>query len=304
MLKELFTKRYMESLGFYRHFYDDVCKYGSEDNPGKVFYFIPGISGTPGQIRFSFPSFFKRYGTDFYMHCCHLDEFSARCPIWEKYKVENIDKKRRVITDDLKQLSGRYGEVVVIASSNGFYDFVHAYDGLRKAGIAGNLKLLWVACAPDSFLESAWETVFFPLNGFVHNSYRWFAYPNHQLLRFLNPETTTKFKWRYQHQGKTIYKADLENRFVCFNLYWDYVSIDCFNAMLRHALRDFSGIMDIETHVLVASNDGFWQGRGEDQVKAIVGKYVKVGSLLFKDASHLWVASPENICELLDCLSE
>jgi len=304
MFKDLFMKRYMESLGFYKHFYGDISQYGSEDNPAKVFYFIPGISGTPGQVRFGFPSFFKRYGSNIYVRCCHIDEFSATRPIWEKYTLENTSKKRRAIIDDLKQLVERHGEVVIIVSSNGFYDLVNAYDGLKKAGVSGSLKLLWVACAPDSFLETVWENIFFPLNGFVHNSHRWLAYPNHQLLRFLNPEASTKFKWRYQRQGKTIYKIDLESRFVCFNLYWDYVSIDCFNAVLKHAVRNFSGAIDIETHVLVASNDGFWQGRGHDEVKDVIGRYVNADSVLFKNASHLWVASPENISELIDCLSE
>lgn len=303
MFKELFTNRYMESLGFYKLFFDDISEYGNEDNPRKVFYFIPGISGTPGQIRFGFPSLFNRYGANIYVRCCHVDEFSAMRPIWEKYTVENINKNRRVIIDDLKQLVDRHGEVVVIASSNGFYDLVHAYDGLKDAGVTASLKLLWIACAPDYFLGSKWETVFFPLNGFVHNSYRWFAYPNHQLLCFLNPETSTKFKWRYQRQSKTIYKIDLESRFICFNIYWDYVSIDCFNAMLEHAVKGFSGTMDIETHVLVAGRDGFWQGRSHDEIRDVIGRYVDADSVLFKNASHLWVASPENCCELIDCLS-
>lgn len=302
MLQDLFKKRYIESLGFYKHFYDDFYQYGSEDNPSEVFYFIPGISGTPGQVRFGFPSFFKRYGSDYYIRCCHLEDFSATQPIWEKYTVENVDKKRRVIIDDLKKLVERHNRVVVVVSSNGFYDFVHAYDEIKSEGVSKNLKLLWVACAPDNFLKSPWESLFFPLNGHVHNSCRWFAYPNHQLLGFLNPETSTKFKWRYREQSKTIYKIDLESRFICFNLYWDYISIDCFNAMLKHALRNFSTPMDIETHVLVARDDGFWQGRNQDEIRNVIGKYVDAESVLFKNSSHLWVASPENLSELLDCL--
>ena len=51
MFQKLFKRRYLESLRFYKHFYDDIYEYGSRDDPTKVFYFIPGISGVPGQVR-------------------------------------------------------------------------------------------------------------------------------------------------------------------------------------------------------------------------------------------------------------
>ena len=77
MLQQHFKSRYFESLGFYKHFYDDIWQYGSEENPDKVFYFIPGINGTPGQIRFALPSIFKQYGPNIYIKCCYLEEFSS-----------------------------------------------------------------------------------------------------------------------------------------------------------------------------------------------------------------------------------
>ena len=113
--------------------------------------------------------------------------------------------------------------------------------GLNDASAAARVKLLWGACAPDRFAETPWEGVFFRLNGFVHGGHRWFAYPNHNLLRFLNPETATSYSWRHERQRKTFYKVDLESRFVCLNLYWDYISIGCFNAMIEHLTRGADG---------------------------------------------------------------
>jgi hypothetical protein len=88
-----------------------------------------------------------------------------------------------------------HDEVTVIASSNGFYDFIHAYDELNDARAGKRLTLLWGTCAPDRFEEPVREPIFYRMNGFVHNGRRWMAFPNHNLLRFVNPETTTTFRW-------------------------------------------------------------------------------------------------------------
>ena len=198
----------------------------------------------------------------------------------------------------------RYGEVVVIVSSNGFYDFVAAWRAMNDASAAPRLTLLWGACAPDRFAELRWETLFFGLNGFTVIGHRWFAYPNHNLLRFINPEMSTSVTWRYEALRRTFYKIDLESRFVCFNLYWDYVSIGCFNAMLEHVATSAGGLLPIETHVLVAANDGFWQGRGEAEVRAVIGRHVVPKTVMLKNASHLWVATPEHATALLQRLED
>ena len=132
-LRKLFKRRYFESLEFYKHFYDDISEYGNKENPSKVFYFVPGINGVPGQIRFVLPSLYRRYGRDIYIRCCFLPEFSATKPIWEKYTIENMDRKRATIVADISALLSAYGDVTVVASSSGFYDFVHAYDALSDA---------------------------------------------------------------------------------------------------------------------------------------------------------------------------
>ena len=97
---------------------------------------------------------------------------------------------------------------------------------------------------------------------------------------------------------------DLESRFVCFNLYWDYLSVDCINEMMDHALRNVRGPMDIEAHVLVGTNDGYWQGRSSNEIAAAIGKYVSPRSITLKNTSHLWVVVPENVSELLDRLED
>ena len=299
MFQELFKRRYLESLTFYKQYYDDIYEYGNRDDPTKVFYFIPGISGVPGQVRFILPSLTRGYGAEIYVRCCHHPAFSATVPVWDKYTTANVDEKRRVIVEDLGNLLARYGEVTVIVSSNGFFDFVSAWQAMNDASAAKRLKLLWGACAPDRFGESRWEGMFFYFNGLAVNGHKWFAYPNHNLIRWINPELTTNVTWRHEALPKTFYKIDLESRFVCFNLYWDYVSIGCFNEMLEHLVKDAGRRLPIETHVLVAANDGFWQGRSEAEVREVISRYVVPKTVMFKNASHLWVATPEHATALL-----
>jgi hypothetical protein len=304
MFQELFKRRYLESLKFYKHFYDDIYEYGVRDNPTKVFYFIPGISGVPGQVRFILPSLYHAHGAEIYVRCCHHPAFSATQPIWDKYSTANVDGKKRVIIKDLRELLLSYDEVVVIVSSNGFYDFVSAWWAMNDASAAKRLKLLWGACAPDHFEASRWEDLFFHLNGFAMNGHRWFAYPNHNLIRFINPETTTSFTWKYEALRKTFYKIDIESRFVCFNLYWAYISIGCFNEMLEHLVNGANRLLPIETHVLVAANDGYWQNRGEAEVREVIGRYVAAKTVTVRNASHLWVVTPENATALLRRLED
>jgi hypothetical protein len=302
MFQDVFKQRYLDSLDFYQQYYDDIFEYGVRDDPAKVFYFIPGINGVPGQVRFALPGMFRAYGERIHVRCCYHPGFSATVPVWNKYTPQNIAAKSQVIVDDLTELLTAYGEVVVIVSSSGFYDFVFAWDAMNDPSAAKRLKLLWVACAPDRFEETRWENLFFRINGHVVNGHRWFAYPNHNLLGFINPETTSSFRWKHHPLRKIFYKIDLESRFVCFRMYWDYTSISCFNEILDHLTDDTRPLLPIETHVLVAANDGFWQGKGRAEVNAVISRYVTPTTVMFKDASHLWVATPENVTALLQCL--
>jgi hypothetical protein len=294
-----FRERYLESLGYYKHFYDDVALYGDERAAERMLYFVPGINGTPGQIRFLFPSFARLYGQDFAVKALYLPEFGARRPIWEKYTLENVDKKRVQIIADLKELLKRRERVTVLCSSNGFYDFVSALCAWGDRDASSRLDLVWGPCAPDWFIETFWEKVFYPLNGFTVNGWRWFAYPNHNLLKALNPETTTRFAWRHGRQGKVFFKNDLESRFIATGLQWDYISFGCFNAMLRHVLAGVTGPLSIKARVLVPMQDGFWQGRGVGEIRKVLDKYLTSYDVVYKNASHLWVVAPENVTETM-----
>jgi hypothetical protein len=304
MLTELFRERYLQSLRSYRHFYDDVHEYGNPRTASQTFYFLPGINGTPGQIRFIFPSLYRIFGHELYVRCCHLPEFSAQRPIWEKYTPENVDAKRDVIVSDLTELLEAHGAVTVIASSNGFYDFLYAYETLKGKLPDAPLRVLWGACAPDRFEQTAWEPVFFPLNGFVWRGHRWIAVPNHNWLRVFNPETAVTHRWRHGDQRKLFFKTDLESRFRCLGLYWDYISVSCFNETLAHAVGRLREPIDLETHALVAARDGYWQGRTRREIRALLGRYIRQPHITFKNASHLWVVTPENVSEVLHKLND
>jgi hypothetical protein len=128
-----FQRTYLASLRQYQHFYDDFSEYGHAGSARHAFYFIPGINGTPGQIRFAFPSLIKRFGRDLYIRGCFLPEFSALRPMWEKYTIANVLKKRAQISRDLEEMLGRFSRVNVLVSSNGLYDFVAIWNCLPVA---------------------------------------------------------------------------------------------------------------------------------------------------------------------------
>ena len=133
MLAELFKREYLASLGCFALFYDDFAEYGDRDAP-LAFYFVPGIDGVPGQVRFALPMLLRTVGPHIYVRSLHLEEFSAKRPIWEKFTPANVDKKRERIVADLDRLAGRHEKLFVMCSSSGFYDFLSAYGELSAAG--------------------------------------------------------------------------------------------------------------------------------------------------------------------------
>ena len=89
MSLEKFIDSYEKSLKTdYRYFYDDFDEYGNRD-ASHAFYFIEGIGGVPGQIRFALPSLIRYFGTNIYIKSLHLKEFSSQEFIWNKYTLEN-----------------------------------------------------------------------------------------------------------------------------------------------------------------------------------------------------------------------
>ncbi len=299
MLVELFQKRYLSNLNEnYSLFYDDFHEYGNRATAKQAIYFIPGLNGVPGQVRFAMPAIKKIFGKDVYIKCLYLDEFSAKKPIWEKYSLENVEKKAATILADLTNILRDFDDVIIFASSSGFYDFANAY-GKGVDAFKDRLKLFWVACAPPQFKAVRWQSLFYKVNGFEHQGYAWVAFPNMDFLRFIHSETSTKFKWKTQQGSKSLFKVDLESRFRCGNSLWFYASIDCFNACLAHAVRDQDFPLDVETYILAANNDGYWDRAPQDVMSAILHRYVKSPKILFKKTSHLWVAIPNNIVDLL-----
>lgn len=295
----LFRERYLRSLDDYRFFYDDLAVIGDPAEAEHVFYFVPGINGTPGQIRFVLPSLFRVFGRRIHVRALHLPEFSCRRPTWMKYTLANVDRRLDRLEADLLHLLAGHDRVTVIASSNGFYDFAAAAGRLPPATVRDRLHLIWGACAPDHFEPTAWERVFYPLNGFEYEGHRWFAYPNHNAFRGVNPEAGHAHAWCEGRQRRRFRKADLESRFHLLGLEWDYISPSQLGAATRHVVRRISGPLPCPTYALVAADDGYWQGTPPDLVERTIRRYAPAATIRFQPASHLWVVTPTYVTTLL-----
>ncbi len=302
-LSDLFRRRYLDSLDDYKSFYDDLASYGNPAGGGDVFYFVPGFNGVPGQVRFALPSLTRLFGGDFHLRSLHHPAFSAREPIWDKYTPENVAAKRRQLVRDLTALCEMHDEVSVLASSSGFYDFLSAYHRFSEE-VRSKLRLIWIACAPDWAESSPWEPVFYKLNGFESGGFSWFCYPNHNALKFINNECSTDKKWRLGSQKKTFFKNDLESRFVVGGLLWDCVSIGCYNWHTATHIEHSSSPIDIPAIVMVATEDGYWQGKGRDEVERVVRRYLSDAEILYRPATHLWVTVPEHITDAFQALGD
>lgn len=297
-LRSYFEQRYMQSLGEWRFYYDDLHEYGNPEKAEYVFYFIPGLNGVPGQLRFALPAFGRVFGSRFYIRGLHMYEYAADRPVWEKYTETNLLKRREVIRNDLSELVGRYGRVHVLASSTGFYEFAAAFSEFPPA-LRRFLTLLWVAAAPDSFTPSRWEAVFEPLSGIDRNGCRWIALPNHNAFSFLNPEAGSTFRWRTQSGARTLYKDNLESRFRAFGMSWAYFSRERTNWVMQDCVGRVKAPMEIDAFILTGTNDGYWQGMSPSEMKSVIDRYLSNPRYIWKKASHLWVTVPENVCELL-----
>lgn len=294
-----FKDHYLQSLQDYKSFYDDVHEYGNPDKAQRAFYFIPGFNGVAGQIRFAIPSFTARYGCNFYIRSLHLDEFSAHKPTWDKYNAENIDKKHQKIIVDLSELSERFDNISIIASSSGFYDFIAVADQIPESVMA-KLRLAWVACAPDCSERSVWEPVFYRMNGFDYHSDQWFAYPNHNWIKCINRECSANKKWQYGRQKKIFYKYDLESRFYLGGVLWAYVSITRYNWIIQYNIEKAGFPIDTPCVVLVAEKDGYWYGKSKQEIQTVINRYLSSSKTLFRNTTHLWVTVPQNITAVLE----
>lgn len=300
---QLFTKKFIKAYqtsitSDYRYYYDDFSEYGNRD-ADTALYFIEGINGTPGQIRFALPSIIKKYGTDIFIKCLYLPEFSSKSFIWEKYTTENLERKKTQLINDLNTLARRHSKLKILVSSNGLYDFMYAYGQLDK-NVIDKAVLFWVSVAPDRFISSKCEKIFYRLNGFMHQGDKWFAAPNHNILKLFNPETTMWHNWKYKGIKKKWTKTDLELRFKCFGIFWDFVSVDRFNHLLSYLRNGATFPITIPSYILAATADGYWQGRPSSEIQNLIDQFFVDKQVLYKKASHLWVLSPENLTELVN----
>jgi hypothetical protein len=291
---EHFRRAYLQSLGHHRQFYDDFSEYGRSDGARCAFYFIPGINGTPGQIRFALPSLLQRFGREIYLRACYLPEFSSNRPVWEKYSGDNVLKKRAQVARDLEHMLAEFPHVYVVASSNGFYDLVAAWDRL-PAGASRRLTLLWVACAPDQFETSPWVERFYRWTGFQHEGFPWAAVPNGNWLCWMNSESSTLLRWRRGRERRTFFKADIESRFRVAGICWAYVSPECFNHSLESVTQAHSRPLDVATFVLAGSRDGYWHGQPPGALQKTLDRYLVRKVIVIRPASHLWVVTPDHL---------
>lgn len=293
-----FLAAYHRSLSDYRFFYDDVAEIGNPDLAEHAFYFVPGISGSPGQMRFALPSLLRTFGPRLYMKGLDAPAFSAALPIWDKYTIPNTEAKLEQLRDDLATLLRRFERLVVVCSSNGMYDFLAAASAFVPGELESRIQLVWVSCAPDRYSPTIWERVFFPVNGIVVNGHPWFAYPNHDLLRALNPETTNFFYWREGHQQRLFDKLDLESRFACLGFDWDYISTSQLGEVARHVISQIDRSWGGPVETLIAANDGYWQGVPRAFVLEVIRRYVPRARCVFRAGSHAGVITPTNLTEL------
>jgi hypothetical protein len=290
MFQALFRNAYLSALGEHHAHYDDLDEYGSAARARTVFYFVPGINGTPGQIR----SLVHRYGPDIHIKCLNLPAFSSRRPIWEKYLPHHIAERQSQLRADLQALTAAHPKVYAIVSSNGFYDFAAAVGDL-PAATRDRLRVLWISCAPDFFHESRWIDVFARISGFEYEGALWAAVPNHNWLRAFNPETVSELAWRDGNVRRRLYKTDLESRFRLAGMHWAFTSPDCFNRMLQGMIARISAPLTMPTYALYGTRDGYWYGHPPDAVERILHRYTTRFELLKRPASHLWVIAPDNL---------
>ncbi|RWX45546.1 hypothetical protein H206_02662 [Candidatus Electrothrix aarhusensis] len=299
---QLYTKKFVTACttslrNDYRQFYDDFFEYGNR-SAETALYFIPGINGVPGQIRFALPSLMKRYGTDIYVRCLNVPEFSSKAFIWEKYIPANMDRKRAQIVSDLNELGETYKHVKIIVSSNGIYDFMFALSGVDQC-LLEKAVLFWVSVAPDSFEPTQWEKLFYRINGFQEGGHRWFAVPNSNMLKMLNPEVSVWHQWKRGGIQKKWTKTDIEFRFRCFGMLWMYISISGFNHILEYMRKDADFPIRIKSYILAATEDGYWQGKPESAITKLIDRYFVNREVLYRKVSHLWVLDPDNLDDLL-----
>jgi len=219
MMKAYFKRKYLHELLQHEQPYysNDPIEVGDINRANYFFYFIPGYGGSPGQVKWLLPVFYQSIPSAFYLRCCYHEIFSINKPMWLKYTLENITKKRDIIIQDITQLSHKSKhKIYIICSSLGMYDFLFAYHHFSKE-IKQKIILLWVSCAPDDYTHvlpenNALIRFFCRVSGIIENGYLWHAVPNHNLLKWINIEAASTYS--YINSGKK-YKIIKRQRIWC-----------------------------------------------------------------------------------------
>ena len=297
-LARKFVAAYHRSLSDYRLFFDDISEIGDPDLAAHAFYYVPGINGSAGQMRFALPSLTRTFGPRIYVKALSAPDFSSRAPVWDKYTIPNTERKLTRLRADLASLLRRFEQFVVVCSSNGMYDFLAAAAAFAPGELESRIHLVWIACAPDQYAPTIWQRVFFPLNGIEAHGHTWFAYPNHEVLRGLNPETGNFLPWHEGHQQRKFDRLDLASRFHCLGLRWDYISTSQLGEVAQYVgariHRPWAGPVD----TLIAADDGYWQGASYDAVLNVIRRYVPEARCVIRSGSHAGVVTPTNLTEL------
>ena len=115
----------------------------------------------------------------------------------------------------------------------------------------------------------------------------------------LNSEACSTFRWRASGGVQTLYKENLESRFQAFGLSWAYFSIEHTNWLMQQCAARITEPLDIEAYILAGTRDGYWQGKKKDAMVGVLSRYLLRPQFLWEKASHLWIATPENVSKLL-----
>ncbi|MCP4472298.1 MAG: hypothetical protein GY815_16740 [Gammaproteobacteria bacterium] len=58
--------------------------------------------------------------------------------------------------------------------------------------------------------------------------------------------------------------------------------------------------IDLETHILAATRDGFWDDSRPEVIEKTLDRYLANKRVTYREASHLWVVASENISALIE----
>jgi len=70
-----------------------------------------------------------------------------------------------------------------------------------------------------------------------------------------------------------------------------------------HIVENSKFPIDLKSYILVATDDGYWQGKSQNEIESHLTKYLTNKQVVYKKSSHLWLLMPENITEVLGLMN-